>query len=1046
MGNADRESAQPLKTSSRTVITELYSQPLNLAKITRPITLDIVERSRLYNRFDDTAAGPVVWISGPAGSGKTTLVAAYLRSRERSCLWYQVGPGDDDPASLFHFLSLAAQKNGVAKELLPPAFAPDYLPGIRVFARRFFRELCSRTETPFALVFDNVQDVAETSAFADILREGLTQIPPGGMVFLISRAHPPAALSSLRATRQMLEVGWDALRFTDDESVSLIGRLSDRPMARETIASIVKAAAGWAAGLILLTARPHDGSQDRQTPLTTARGGLFDYFASEVFAGLDAAQKRFLVGSALAPEFTAELASVLTGEAEAEVILDRLVQDGFFTTRRGGSPTIYQYHPLFREFLVAQAAQFFSQDKIVVLRNRSARLLEEAGQVEAASNLYAESGNWNALAQNVCKHAPRLVEQGRFQTLASWVERLPPSITERDAVLLFWHGVSRLFPRPPEGRAILERAYALAKETGQLALQWEAWSIIIETVFNEMNDLRPLDPWIAELKAFEASGGTFPDVNIEGRVLNSAVQAIFHRSGLDPDLPRYADRAFELAKETEADVRKGQWPWILAAYYSWTGQLTKSSLTLDTLQPLKSACSPRLWLHWKINEVHHGWLWASFDLMEKAKSEALAQIEDMGVGTAALPVHAMACAAALSRGDLSEAAACLERVQFSAGAGAADRHVEPSFLRSWIYLIQAADFDLLSGNAPAALRHAAEAAECAVYCGSFWETLSVLLRARCVLEIGDHRAAEQCFEQAVELADRHRLVSTLVVALAGASDLARRQDDHQRCETILRRAFAIARQHSIRNGPFWNPKQMADACVVALEAGIEMPYVCSLIRERDLRPTVPPRHLETWPWTLTVRTLGDFEIRRHGEPVGFSRKTPRKTLDLLKALIAFGGHRVRIERLMDALWPDADGDAAQRAFHTTLHRLRTLLKIEDAIMITEGRLTLSPHLCWVDTWCLADLITTARRLIHDESQSKPSALSSLQQRTLALYRGPFLDGLDDAPWALPARRETAAALRRFLTDLGRFWDQVDLPDAASQCRQAAAAFNRDLEP
>ncbi|MCK7497369.1 MAG: hypothetical protein MZW92_46165 [Comamonadaceae bacterium] len=60
--------------------------------------------------------------------------------------------------------------------------------------------------------------------------------------------------------------------------------------------------------------------------------------------------------------------------------------------------------------------------------------------------------------------------------------------------------------------------------------------------------------------------------------------------------------------------------------------------------------------------------------------------------------------------------------------------------------------------------------------------------------------------------------------------------------------------------------------------------------------------------------------------------------------------------LAELLWPEADGDAAQRAFDTTLHRLRKLLGHERAVVLSEGRLSLNPTVCWVDAWTLERLI------------------------------------------------------------------------------------------
>src|SRR5262252_4756243 len=77
------------------------------AKLTLPRLYAPVPRARLYEALDAARSHPVVWIAAPPGAGKTTLVAAYLKTRELPTLWYQMDAGDADPAAFCYFLSFA---------------------------------------------------------------------------------------------------------------------------------------------------------------------------------------------------------------------------------------------------------------------------------------------------------------------------------------------------------------------------------------------------------------------------------------------------------------------------------------------------------------------------------------------------------------------------------------------------------------------------------------------------------------------------------------------------------------------------------------------------------------------------------------------------------------------------------------------------------------------------------------------------------------------------------------------------------------------------
>src|ERR1700682_2589225 len=71
---------------------------------------EMLSRPRLTERLHANLALPVTLVTANAGSGKTTLVADFLRKQEQPYVWYQLDNTDADPSVFLGYLAHGIQR------------------------------------------------------------------------------------------------------------------------------------------------------------------------------------------------------------------------------------------------------------------------------------------------------------------------------------------------------------------------------------------------------------------------------------------------------------------------------------------------------------------------------------------------------------------------------------------------------------------------------------------------------------------------------------------------------------------------------------------------------------------------------------------------------------------------------------------------------------------------------------------------------------------------------------------------------------------------
>jgi LuxR family transcriptional regulator, maltose regulon positive regulatory protein len=394
-----------------------------------------VERTRLHDLLRQGCTLPLTLVVAPAGWGKSTLVADWLRQDRVSAGWVSLDRGDDDPHRFWRYLLLAVsqagQGAGTAALRRLDAARSDVL---RDVLPTFINEVTS-SGAPLVLVLDDYHLITSAPVHMSVSML-LDRCPPQLHLVLITRADPPLPLSRMRVRGELAEVRAEQLRFSLDEAREFFGGRLGTQLSEQDVHRLLARTEGWAAGLQLAALRLKDRADTSGfiERFTGADWHIVNYLGEEVLTSQPPRVREFLLVTSVLNRMCAPLCDALTGRADGAELIDEVNRANLFLIPLDDERRWFRYHHLFGGLLRHELARTAPRQP-ATLHQRAAQWYAGNGDPAEAIAHAIASGDHSLTRGLVAAHWRRHFNAGQLETVRRWLDALPAGLVAVDASL-----------------------------------------------------------------------------------------------------------------------------------------------------------------------------------------------------------------------------------------------------------------------------------------------------------------------------------------------------------------------------------------------------------------------------------------------------------------------------------------------------------------------------------------------------------------------------------------------------------------------------------
>ncbi|MFN8578692.1 MAG: hypothetical protein U0354_17830 [Candidatus Sericytochromatia bacterium] len=363
-----------------------------------------------------------IFISSPAGYGKTTLVTQWIKYKNKNFAWLSLDKFNNNPKSfLFDLISMFSFID--SNELNISFFSSDVENNNFLILKLI--QVLEDFQEEIVIVIDDLYNI-DSNKIYNYLSFFINNLPINIKLIIIDRNKISNVLCSLILNKnELFEINQDKVKF-DINEINTFFVEQNIILTNNQLNTIYEKTEGWALSIEILTFLINKYSDINMIINEFIDKDLLlsNFLIEKVINKLDNEVQKFLLITSIFEQFNVDLASSVTNIGNCERIINLLQEKNLFIVSLDNKKGFYRYNYQFSKILNKLFKNKYNKD-INIFYKKAFQWYSKNDYLDESIEFAYLSNDYNFIVEKILENAEKLFYKKDLFKILDWCKKIP---------------------------------------------------------------------------------------------------------------------------------------------------------------------------------------------------------------------------------------------------------------------------------------------------------------------------------------------------------------------------------------------------------------------------------------------------------------------------------------------------------------------------------------------------------------------------------------------------------------------------------------------